>query len=85
MKHVRHARRQGFATVQNSVELGTSSLAAPILDSRGKAVGVLTVSGPVVRLTESRMRDLAPRVIEATLVLGRVDAQRLLVEFLVTA
>ena len=82
LEHVKKAREEGFATVQNSVEIGTSSLAAAILDLNGKAVGVLTVSGPVVRLTEQRMRELAPRLIEATRLLSRVDAQRLLVAFL---
>jgi len=85
MEQVALARRQGFAMVKDSVELGTSSLAAPILGPESKAVGVLTVAGPTVRLTEARMHELAPLVIEATELLGKVDAHRLLTEFLTTS
>jgi IclR family transcriptional regulator, acetate operon repressor len=85
LQHVALARRQGFAMVQNSVELGTSSLAAPIINAGGKPMGVLTISGPVVRLTKAHMKELAPRLIEAAELLGRVDAQRLLLEFVGTA
>ena len=77
LANVRAARSRGFATVQNSVELGTSAIAAPIVGPEGKPVGVLTIAGPVVRLTEARMQELAPRLIQAANALGRMDTRLL--------
>ncbi|MNG22730.1 Bacterial transcriptional regulator [compost metagenome] len=49
-----------------SSAIGTSALAAVVRDPRsGKAIGVLSVAGPSARLSEARMHEVAPSLLEA--------------------
>lgn len=64
MKAVRQARKQGFAVAIETYADGLSAISAPILRN-GNAVGVLAISGPMVRLTEDKMLGLAPGLLAA--------------------
>lgn len=56
---LRRARADGYAVAADSFEPGASAIAAPVLRrAGGETVGVLSIAGPTVRLTEDRMRDL---------------------------
>lgn len=65
IKAVRLARRQGFAIASESYAHGLSAIAAPIQREGRGAVGVLAISGPTVRLTDGKMRSLAPDLLAA--------------------
>lgn len=59
-------RRRGYAWVEESSAPGTAAMAAAIRHpATGGIVGVISVAGPVVRLTEARTRELAPRLLAA--------------------
>jgi len=66
LKYLRAARKNGYAlTVQTYAER-MNTIAAPVRDAFGQeAIGAVNISGPHMRLTEARMRELAPRVLEA--------------------
>jgi DNA-binding IclR family transcriptional regulator len=57
-------RERGFAIVIDSYEMGTSAVAAPVRASTGGVFATLSLAGPSARMTESRMLELAPDVME---------------------
>jgi DNA-binding IclR family transcriptional regulator len=44
---------------------GMSAMAAPVRRRDGSAIGVITVAGPLVRLTPQRMLGLGPALVAA--------------------
>jgi DNA-binding IclR family transcriptional regulator len=71
LERLRLARKRGYALVVESSAPGTSAMAAPIRHRiGGRAIGVVSVAGPSVRLTEARMHAIAPLVLAAAAVLA---------------
>jgi IclR family transcriptional regulator, acetate operon repressor len=67
LAYVRNARKQGYSTIVEVFAPGMTAMAAPVVTQAGRdarAVGVITIAGPLVRLTEERMAALAPALIE---------------------
>lgn len=63
---LRAARKRGYAWVVESSTPGTSAMAAVVHHPvTGGVVGVVSVAGPSVRLTEARMQALAPVMLAA--------------------
>jgi DNA-binding IclR family transcriptional regulator len=57
---LRDARTRGWAQVHDSFEEGISAMAAPVLGADGRhAVGVVSIAGPSLQLTDERMNELA--------------------------
>ena len=65
-KSLEAARARGYATAIDSNAPGISSIAVVVRHplTRG-SLGVLSISGPSLRLTEHRIRELAPELLEA--------------------
>jgi IclR family transcriptional regulator, acetate operon repressor len=60
------ARKRGYAWVVDSSAPGMSAMAAAVRHpGTGGVVGVISVAGPSVRLTEARMHELAPVMLAA--------------------
>ncbi|HEY5853187.1 MAG TPA: IclR family transcriptional regulator [Aldersonia sp.] len=59
------AARDGYIGTIEEFEDGLNALAAPIRDHSGVVIAALSVSGPVYRFTEDRMREVAPAVTAA--------------------
>ncbi|MCI2415833.1 IclR family transcriptional regulator [Saccharopolyspora sp. K220] len=58
-------RAAGWARVHDSVEEGISAMAAPLIDpDSAEAMGVVSIAGPSLQLTDARMEQLAPRLQE---------------------
>jgi len=62
---LRAARKRGFAMINEVFAPGMSAMAAPVRSGDGAAIGVITIAGPVVRLTEERMLALGPALLSA--------------------
>jgi DNA-binding IclR family transcriptional regulator len=62
---VEAAARDGYACSIEELEDGLNAIAAPIRDHTGEVIAALSVSGPVYRFTEARLRDAAPDVVAA--------------------
>lgn len=63
------ARANGFAIVEQEMEVGISAIAAPIRLDRsesGRGVGAVSIAGPSARLTRQRLTELAPELIQTT-------------------
>lgn len=66
LKQLQAARKRGYGMVMESWEPGMSAMAAPIRHpSSGAPIGVVSIAGPSSRLTEARMLELAPTLLEA--------------------
>jgi DNA-binding IclR family transcriptional regulator len=57
--HLRAARKRGYSTIMEVFAPSMSAMAAPVRAHSGETIGVVTIAGPIVRLTERRMADLA--------------------------
>lgn len=59
-------RRRGFATSVGETVSGASALAAPILDSGGRPVAAINITGPKDRWTPARMAETVEALLDAT-------------------
>lgn len=57
------ARKRGFAMINEVFAPAMTAIAAPVYNGRGHVIGVITIAGPLVRLTEQRMLELAPSLL----------------------
>jgi IclR family transcriptional regulator, KDG regulon repressor len=57
-------RRQGYAVDNEELELGLFCIAAPIRNHLGQTVAAISISGPGVRLSRAKIRELIPLVIK---------------------
>jgi DNA-binding IclR family transcriptional regulator len=58
-------RKRGFSIINEMYSPGMSAMAAPVRRKGAPTIGVITIAGPVVRLTEQRMRELGPELMAA--------------------
>ncbi|SIQ55686.1 IclR family transcriptional regulator [Pseudacidovorax sp. RU35E] len=64
MTYVKSARQRGFSMINEVFAPGMTAMAAPVAGPDGKAIGVVTIAGPAVRLTVQRMEALGPALLE---------------------
>jgi IclR family pca regulon transcriptional regulator len=63
---LRRVASQGWAMIDQELEHGVRSVAAPLRDRRGSAVAAINVSAHAGRVSAERMReDFVPRLVEA--------------------
>jgi IclR family transcriptional regulator, acetate operon repressor len=53
-------RREDFATSIDELEVGLAAIAAPVRGARGEVIAALSISGPTLRMTPSRIEQLQP-------------------------
>ena len=58
-------RKQGFAISTEELTEGTRSVAAPIRDYTGQIVSAVAVVGPIQRMTDDKINQIAKKVMEA--------------------
>lgn len=63
------ARVRGYAMIDEVFAPGMAALAAPVM-RRGQAIGVISIAGPLARLTHDRVQALAPVLVDAVGELG---------------
>jgi len=64
-RELQKIQRQGYALDDEEAVLGARCVSAPVLDSSGEAVGAVSVSGPVTRLSLNQVATLADAVTSA--------------------
>jgi IclR family transcriptional regulator, acetate operon repressor len=69
-------RREGFAAAVDELELGLAAIAAPVRGARGDVVAALSISGPSLRMTPARIRELQPVLIDEGRALSRLLGHR---------
>lgn len=65
-EHLKEIRKNGYAISFEERILGSASVAAPILDYKGKVVASLSISGPTTRFTKKKVPILISLVKVAT-------------------
>lgn len=66
LERLAQARARGYTCCVDSSALGTSAFGAVIRHPiQGHPIGVISIAGPSVRLTEPRMHELAPKLLQA--------------------
>ena len=74
LKKLQRVRQDGYAAVVESAAVGASAMAAAIVHpSTGHAIGTVSIAGPTFRLSEQKMRELAPRLLLAANELSRTS------------
>jgi IclR family acetate operon transcriptional repressor len=58
LAYIHTARKRGFSTISEVFAPSMSAMAAPVRSASG-TIGVVTIAGPMVRLTQARMEELA--------------------------
>jgi IclR family acetate operon transcriptional repressor len=66
LTYLKAARNRGFSMIVEVFAPAMTAMAAPVRDGSGAVVGVVTIAGPLVRLTQDRMIALAPALLAAT-------------------
>lgn len=59
-------RERGYAVDNQENELGIRCVAAPIRDYTGKVVASISISGPIIRITDEKIPEFAKLVIEVS-------------------
>jgi DNA-binding IclR family transcriptional regulator len=67
-------RDRGYAFANQDRVIGVSGVSAPILNSNGRALAAMTIAGPSERLTQVRLEELVPDLVQATSEIGAVLA-----------
>ncbi len=58
-------RRQGYAVATDELEVGLAAMAAPVRNAHGDVVASMSLSGPTFRLTQTRLKELVPALVDA--------------------
>lgn len=72
-EELRRIRASGYATAIDELELGLAAMAVPVNGAHGDVIAALSVSGPSLRMTPERIRELRPMLIRE----GRALSRRL--------
>jgi DNA-binding IclR family transcriptional regulator len=59
------ARERGYATINEVFAPGMTAMAAPVQRPSRPAIGIISIAGPAVRLTEKRMAALGAALVAA--------------------
>jgi len=70
MKILEEDRKRGFSMIVEQYAPGMSAMAAPVMRRGAGAMGVITIAGPLLRLTEKRMHELGNALLGAASELG---------------
>jgi IclR family transcriptional regulator, KDG regulon repressor len=63
--HLKEIRKKGYAISFEERILGSTSIAAPILDYKGNAIASISISGPISRFTNEKIPKFIAQVKEA--------------------
>jgi IclR family acetate operon transcriptional repressor len=74
LPYIRNARKRGFSMIVEVFKPGMTAMAAPVRRRDGNAIGVVTIAGPLFRLTEERMLALAPWLIAAAAAIAETSS-----------
>ncbi|HWD65707.1 MAG TPA: IclR family transcriptional regulator [Solirubrobacteraceae bacterium] len=70
---LKRIRASGYATAIDELELGLAAVAVPVWGARGDVIAALSISGPTLRMTPERVRELRPELTKE----GRTLSRRL--------
>lgn len=73
LAHIRQARQQGWCLVNQELEEGLISIAAPLTNRTGQTVAALNISGQANRTSAAMMQEsLLPALLSAARTISRM-------------
>ena len=73
LPYLKAARTRGFSMISEVFAPAMTAMAAPVRNAAGSAIGVITIAGPLVRLSEERMLALGPSLLETAQQVARAS------------
>jgi IclR family acetate operon transcriptional repressor len=70
LAYLRAARKRGFSLIVEVFAPGMTAMSAVIRKRDGEVIGVITIAGPMIRLTEKRMLSLGPALLQTAAEVG---------------
>lgn len=64
IQELANVKKKGYALDMQENEYGITCIAVPIFDHLGKVAAAVSISGPTIRMTDARLVELRPRMIE---------------------
>lgn len=64
-ERLRLVRARGHEVTESEIHEGARGISAPVFDASGKAIAALTLSGVTFRMSDARVRELIPLVVQA--------------------
>lgn len=74
LAYLHDARAHGYSMINEVFAPAMTAMAAPLRGHNNVVIGVITIAGPLVRLTENRMRELGPVLLETADAVGHASA-----------
>ena len=71
---LRAARKRGFSLIVEVFAPGMSAMSAVVKKRDSEVIGVVTIAGPLVRLTEQRMLSLGPALLRTAAEVGAASS-----------
>ena len=60
-------KKEGYAMDEEELELGVRAVASPIYNHQNKMVASLSIAGPVSRISNDRVKQILPKLMQTTL------------------
>jgi DNA-binding IclR family transcriptional regulator len=64
-KQLVQVREDGYAVAADELEIGLTAIAAPVRNAHGDVICSMSLSGPTFRLSDERVTDVTPLLLEA--------------------
>jgi IclR family acetate operon transcriptional repressor len=74
LPYLRSAKKRGFSMIVEVFTPGMTAMAAPVRRPDSAAIGVVTIAGPLFRLSEERMLALGPRLMQTAAAIGETSS-----------
>lgn len=74
LPYIRNAKKRGFSMIVEVFTPGMTAMAAPVRRPDGATIGVITIAGPLFRLTEERMLALSPKLMDTAAAVGETSS-----------
>ncbi len=74
LAYLKLARSRGFSVIVEVFAPAMSAMSAPVRNRQGQAIGVVTIAGPVIRLTEERLLGLGPALMQTASEIGQASS-----------
>ncbi len=74
LPYLRNAQKRGFSMISEVFAPGMTAMSAPVRLRDGKTLGVVTIAGPIFRLTEERMLEIGPRLMAVAAEIAEASA-----------
>lgn len=65
-EHLEMIRNRGYSIDDEEHEMGIKCAAAPILNYKGEVVAGISVAGPIMRVTEEKLKEMAAEVLKTS-------------------